>query len=532
MSNEKETSIPDEQKQDSQKSRPVSPELVSQLEAQSSPEGKIRCCIDFMRAALSGRAPRFKDYWDAKKICLPFFKEALAPHVRTVLWGEYVEISTEARHLKTLFDEQSAFAMEQIDLAIQGVEADLTNYDELLSQAPPIQAPDECQAVEAQKDEFLLMQRELNLLNALASRINSLRKEVTKTEMRIRFKNKFFDRLSQAGDRVFPKRKELIHRLSELFLSAVEAFTQNQFTDEALTKAPIVTLKEEIKDLQSWSKLLTLDTQTFGQARTKLSECWDKLKIYDQERKQEFAEKKETFKKNVETVMDKIKLLNQRCLAENFSIDDAMKQSRDILSFMKTIELGREEFRYLKEEISKARAPVEERLDQEHQAREKEMEEASRQRRDKIEEFKKKIQEAASGVSEKSVEELSEAKDELQKQLNLLQLTHAERELLEHSLKELRDQIIDKKEKAISALTLEEKNSLLHLQQALGEWKRQKNEIRDQLEIYRKALSGSGFDFEKAMRYRELMDAEKIRLDKVNAAIEEIESKIEELENT
>jgi len=33
------------------------------------------------------------------------------------------------------------------------------------------------------------------------------------------------------------------------------------------------------------------------------------------------------------------------------------------------------------------------------------------------------------------------------------------------------------------------------------------------------------------MRYRELIDAEKVRLDKVNGAIEEIESKIEELEN-
>ena len=42
-------------------------------------------------------------------------------------------------------------------------------------------------------------------------------------------------------------------------------------------------------------------------------------------------------------------------------MDEAMKQSSDILSFMKTIELGRDEVHYLKDEISKARTPVFER---------------------------------------------------------------------------------------------------------------------------------------------------------------------------
>ena len=66
-------------------------------------------------------------------------------------------------------------------------------------------------------------------------------------------------------------------------------------------------------------------------------------------------------------------------------------------------------------------------------------------------------------------------------------------------------------------------------------WKngrRKSKKFATQLETYRKALAGSGFDFEKAMRYRGLMDEEKVRLDKANHAIEEIETKIEELENT
>lgn len=534
MSNEPEISIPSEEDAP-KKEKTLSAglkDLLSQMEKLSSGEDKIRQCLTFMRSALSDKVPRFKDYWEAKRICLPLFKEALPPHARTALWGEYIEVSTEARHLKDILDEQSSFASEQINLAIEGVEADLEKYDELLSLTPRLHVPESTQAIEGNREKYLMLQQELNLLNNLAARVNSLRKEVIKTEMRIRFKNKFFDRLSKIGDRIFPRRKELIKEISALFLADVKRFTEHQFTPVILKAAPILTLREEIKDLQIWAKELTLDTQTFTETRSALSKAWDILREYGKELKKESLEKDELYKKNVDLVMDKIKLLEGRCQAETFTIEEAMKQSQDILSFMKGIELGPSEVRSLKEAVIKARAPVEERLKTAHQAREKEIQEAQKQRQDKIDEFKKRVQVTADSVAEKSSEELTAMKEELQKQLNLLNLTHAEKELLEHSLKELRDRIIDKKEKAIAALSEEERNSLQHLQAVLEEWKAQKNEIRTQLDLYRKALSGSGFDFEKAMRYRELIDAEKFRLDKINTTIEEIEAKIEELENS
>ena len=64
----------------------------------------------------------------------------------------------------------------------------------------------------------------------------------------------------------------------------------------------------------------------------------------------------------------------------------------------------------------------------------------------------------------------------------------------------------------------------------MKERKEQRQEIKTNLEDYRKAVGGSGFDFEKAMLYRELMEEEKNRLDKVNHIIGEIEEKIEEIE--
>jgi Spy/CpxP family protein refolding chaperone len=114
----------------------------------------------------------------------------------------------------------------------------------------------------------------------------------------------------------------------------------------------------------------------------------------------------------------------------------------------------------------------------------------------------------------------------------LLSITQAEREVLEQELKVLRDLMNDKKEKAMLSLTPEERQSLDHLYQVAEEWKIQKGEVREQLEVYRRALAGSGFDFEKAMRYRELIDSEKTRLDKVNAVITELEAQIDALEGT
>ena len=525
-----ETTVPQEKQE-----RPASPvlkELIVELGKLTSGEEKIQKCLAVMKAALSDKTVRFRDYWEAKRLCLPFFKENLAGSARSTLWAEYIEISTEARHLKETLDEQSAFAVEQIDLAIQAIEKDLEKIDELVAQVSHWTVPEECETLRSKKDLYTKLQRELDVLNTLAARVNSLRKEVIRTEMRIRFKNKFFDRLSKAGDKIFPQRKELIRQISAEFLTDVKSFAAKCGSAQSSKDAPIFTLRDEIKFLQILAKEMTLDTHAFTETRLELSKCWDVLKECDKERKKEIAEKKEVFQKNVELIMDKIRPLAERCQAETFSMDEAMKQSGDILSFMKTIDLGRDEVRYLKDEIAKARTPVIERERKEQEIREKEIEESQRQRRDKIEDFKRRLQEAADQVSEKTIEELLSLKDELTKQLGILSATHAEKELLEHSLKEFRDRIIEKKEKAIASLSAEEQNSLQHLKQMLEEWKVQKQEIRLQIETYRKALAGSGFDFDKAMRYRTLMDEERIRLDKVNHAIEDIEAKIEELEST
>lgn len=506
-------------------------ELIARLEKLNAAEEKIQSCLEFMQGALVYKAPRFKDYWEVKRICLPLFKDVQVTQSRSLLWSKYIEISTEARHLKEVLDEQANFAMEQIDLAIKAVETDLQTYKEALVNSRPWTLPPDCHFLDSKKEIYETPQQELNVLNNFAARVNSLRKEVIRTEMRIRFKNKFFERLSLAGDAIFPRRKDLVKQISASFTADIGEFSHYVASVEGQEQTPIFELREEIKALQQLAKELTLDTQTFTETRLQLSTCWDLLKEKDKERKKEMSEKQSVFKKNVELILDKIKPFAERCQSPTITIDEATKQSHEILTFMKQVELGRDEVRFLKEEISNARLPVVERMNKEHEGREKELEEAQRQKRDKIEDFKKRLGSAQERIAEMTIDQLLLSKDELHKQLVLLPMTQAEKELLEQALKEFRDLINDKKEKAIASLTPEERNSLEHLKLRLEDWNLQKQDIRKQLEIYRTALAGSGFDFEKAIYYRGLFDTEKARLEKANTAIEEIEEKVEELEN-
>src|SRR5690348_16298986 len=100
--------------------------------------------------------------------------------------------------------------MEQLELAIAALEQYLDKFEELLAQMPEIAHLNYSHSVKQKVDIYGTLQRELNLLNTMAARVNGLRKEVMKTDMRIRFKNKFLQRLSKAGDRIFPRRKDRI----------------------------------------------------------------------------------------------------------------------------------------------------------------------------------------------------------------------------------------------------------------------------------------------------------------------------------
>ncbi len=504
-------------------------QFVDKFSALPTPEEKIAFGLQFMRSSISQEgSPRFREFWEARKWLLPRFKENINPAIRSTLWAEYVELTVEARRLKEILEEQSAFAMEQIDLAIQALEKDVENLETLLGQAEEVNFPQNCQTVRQKSATYNAVQSELNFLNTLASRLNGLRKEILKTEMRVRFKTKFFKRLSELGDHIFPKRKELIAEVSAEFEKDVESFVSKHFKDGQIVGAPYYVLREEIKALQGMSKVLTLSSGGFSRTRLKLSECWDQVKAVEKEHKKEVNLKKQASSELCQQFVVKIEEIAPKAAEMELSaIDEAIEA---ISQEMRTADLHRDDVRYLRDSLAKLRAPHLEALEQ--KAREIEMIEKEKQRlkKEQVVELKAQIADLIRDGANLEMEALVSAFAEVKQKLEKLETSKMEKQQIERSLRPLKDLVADKKENSLLHLTDDQRQNLENLRTVLLQKKQRRQEIKDQIETYRKALGSSGLDFEKALLYREQADQEKALLDKANASIEEIEKKISEIE--
>lgn len=497
------------------------------------PEKKLQLCIDFMRSALNRNgAPDFKYFWEVRKNCLPLFKESINPSARIHLWAEYSELSKEARHLKEILDEQSAFAIEQIDIAIKSLESDIEHMEEQSKKMPNIDLPSKSLTLEPSFPFYNQIQRELNLLNTYAGRINALRKELIRTEMRIRQKNVFFQRLSTAGDRVFPKRKDYIKQISQQFMENVNSFISKNFSSGEI-QGSLFTFREEIKALQSIAKVLTLNTHSFTHTRTKLSECWDKVKRLEKERKKERAQKRVIYKKSVEEVEEKIKAYEELSEKETLSNSEALQQLNQVFSHMKTLELGREEFHSLKEKISTLKKQITDKekiIEQERLKKEKEKE---RLKQEQFVELRNRLEGFVQEAETLENEEILKQKDVLLNEIaEAPLLTKSDKQSLEKILQPLRDVIAGNKEKALMAMPEGDRQALETLRSMLQQRLERRQEIKEQLEQYRKSAGSSGLDFEKAIAYKELIAKQKEQMEKVNERIKELQDKVKVIEST
>ncbi|NGX57367.1 MAG: hypothetical protein K940chlam3_00258 [Chlamydiae bacterium] len=501
--------------------------FLEDLEGQDTPENKISFILQFMDISISqGGSPSFKNFWEARKLCLSLFKEEnLSYVVRTHLWGKYVELSKEAHRLKEVLDEQSAFAAEQIKLAIESLEEDLGKMSEPLKYAPELKFDSCAKFIAEDEGHYIKVQRELALLNAFASRINALRKELIKTDMRIRFKNTFFQRLSLAGDKVFPRRKELIKEISQRFIVDIDQFIEENFSSSHFQQ-PLYFLRDEIKSLQSMAKVLTLNTQAFNQTRMKLSECWDKIKKVEKERKKDRAKMHASFKENVAQVEPKIQELEAKYAAQELNDAQVKASIKEIQDFMRSIKLGRDDVKKLKERLHKISAQ------QVSMASAVEKERTERQR--KVEEerqaaFAKVFSELElliKDINGQPMEKVVSERDRLIEEFDQLSLTKWESHDIKQQFKVFEDKLSKMK---IDNLSTNEREAYDQLQTLFEECQKRRKDIREQLEDYRKASGSSGLDFEQALKQSELQEHEKGRLADVDAEIAEIEKRIQGL---
>ncbi len=498
-------------------------EFTEKLQALPTPEEKIAFGLGFMRQTISqeGGSPRFREFWEARRHTLPLFKEKVDVSIRSKLWGEFMELTQEARKLKEMLEQESTFAMEQIDLAIVALEADVARLGELLAEAPELPFSPAAGELYEKRDQYNAMQRELNLLNTLASRLNGLRKEILKTDMRIRFKTKFLKRLSELGDKIFPRRKELIDGVSSEFERDVTAFVERYFAAGQVGGARYFELREAIKALQSTAKLLTLSSEVFTRTRVKLSECWDLVRELEKERKRFVAEVRQANSEKVNELQARIvALAGTASLRE---LDAALEEvSREMRGLA---ELTRDDVRFLRDEMSKVRAPLA--AVEADKQRELEQQERARQKakRDRIDAYKARAQSAG---KETPAEGLADELTALEGELNSLEVTNFEKQNLDRLLRPLRHLVAEHRERVF--LTDDQRHTLENLRAALDQKKKRRAEIKEQLEQHRRSLASSGLDFEKAMALRESIEQEKEQLAKVEEGIEELETKMTELD--
>jgi len=505
-------------------------DLEASLKESKEPEKKLELVIHFMETALAQQGtPHFKDFWEAKKMCLDLFREHINPIARIHLWARYSELSREARKLKELFDEESAFAVEQIEMALHAIEAEVAKIPELVGSYPQFQFRIPARQLHHNEAQYKELQTELDLMNAYASKITALRKELMKTDMRIRDKNHFFARLSTLGDAVFPKRKELITKVSELFRTDIDAFIANTFTGELKT-AELFHVKDEIKALQSAAKELTLNAETFAASREGLSQCWDTVSRLIESKKKEEVEQRVEFRQHRDEILAKLSDITKRHEEKKLDDQGALAELDLISMQMRKMVLGRHEIDILREKLTEVRKVFLAKQQIEVNAARDAIRQKEEARKAALEAAETGIEQAIATAAQKEPGVLQGIYEELADTISDLSCYRAEKIELERKLHRFRDLILEMKEQKIQNLAADDKEKLSHLKQFLSELTEQRDDVKARLENLRRQKGSSQLNFAQALEANDSIDQERARLERIETNIEEIEQQISDLE--
>jgi DNA repair exonuclease SbcCD ATPase subunit len=512
---------------------PSSVNYASFMEAfsqQESVEQKLTLALDFMEQAIGqSETPHFKVFWEVRRQCLALFKENINSSLRAHLWAKYCDLSREARRLKEILDEQTAFAMEQIEIAVKALEIELSPEENSSVKNPTMLFAETPRSLTEEKiSTYTEIQQRLGFLNAQAARIDVLREELIKTEMRVRHKNKFFERLSAAGDQVFPMRKELIKRNSLQFITDVDLFVDTYFPQHQ-PQGDLYALREEIKAWQGLAKQLTLNSHAFTHSRRRLSECWDKLKELEKERKKMRSQQRHEYKNNADAIIVQLNEFQAAIEAEQTSLEELRQQHSKLNDAIRKTELERDDVRSLRSSLDTLRQSIEAKEKAEQQIRDDEERVKQQQRQEKLRLFKEQITALTAEVRSLEMELLQQRYQELLAQCESAGFSRQERLQLERPFKELRENIAAQKDRLLLALAdggddLTTDKAVL--QADLRKLQTHRQQIKEQLEQLKRQAGTSGLDFTRAIELNEQIEAAKERLEKTDHAVRELSSKL------
>ncbi len=478
-------------------------DFFSRLEACKTIEEKLRLTLVFLQEALAEEgAPRFRHFWEARKLCVPFFQEGVHPAIRAQLWEEFTEISKQARELKDHLDKASAFAAEQYDLAIVALEAEVGERETRLASIAPLPQI-RSEVLRGRLPIYTERQKELTILNSWASRLNALRKELAGTAMRLRDKNRLFKRLSALGELVFPRRRELVEEVSHAFIEDVDRFIDGAFA-EGEAQMPPFRLREEIQGLQAYAKVLTLSTRAFASSRERLSECWNRVRESDKEHKREQGKQRAAFKEQLDAFRGRIdELLKLETDEATKAIDHL---SDEVGSEVQGLDIGPREERQMRDLFGKARQELFGRVKAERAAKT----EASREM---MEQLRVKI---SAAVEEKlSLDLLLKQRSELEVEIAEAILFSSHRKQLEQELLPLSRRLVEVEEEELLT-TPEGREEVLNRRQS------RRSEVKGRIDELKRQKALSGLDLDRALGVEQELRAEKEKLEHLNNLISEL----------
>lgn len=493
------------------------------LNALESPIQRVRLCIVVMRQSLSKpNYPAFVLFWEAKKSALESFKEISTPTVRSALWEEYIELTKEARRLSDLLQEQNAFSLEQIELAVQTLEKDLEEEASRISSMDRITFPKEASTLLDRETTYNNNQLQLNFIHAMASKIQTIRKELISVPTSMKHKGRVLQRLSSLGDQIFPRRKKMIQEMSTLFYEDVQRFISKYFETKATgskeKSPPLYLLKEEIKAFQKMAKVFSISSECFFSTRKLLGKCFDTIKQREKERRLGYQEKKQKTQQVFESIYQEIQNFGKWISTETFSKKTYSDKLNDLVENIERVPFVHEQLKILRGELEKQKQLAEDKYLQKDSPSILQ----NGLKREEIAAFLSEYEATLEKVSDISIQELVDLREDVIKKSLTMRFNLEEEMQYQLLLIELQIATIVKQEEACWQIEdvcekVQKLTDHLHVTFAC------KEEVKLQLESLRKLNSSSGLNFQQALLCRDCIQKTRDYIEKINDSIEKLE---------
>ncbi len=470
--------------------------FIKGLEAENSSHTKLEEMLKYMQLQLShGKIKPLNRFWKMRSFCLERFKEELSFSKRVPLWETYCKIVSEITKLKEVLDEKVAFHSEEIVKAIESIEKDLERLPEIITDSPPVEIPKNCPCLEKNAAAYQSSQKELNTISHYAKQLNALKSDVIELETPHKEKQLLLDRLHVLGDVVFPRRRELLALISKKYNDDINYFVSINFEKNEL-KMPLFELKDQIKNLQAFAKVVSLNVGAFSNSREKLSQCWDQIRTFEKAQKKVKEEQKATFNKNEISLTDRIQTLKEN--KANLSKNDFDQEINKIGESIQKVDLLKSQRKKLTELLA---------LIDEAAATKK----ISTPEEDTFIQIQREILD---------LQEKAKHWDyfSLVNEYKRVQKIYTDSKLLETHQNKIMRRFFTIKELLMEKL-LEEVENRVDIEELSPQIEDFRNGIKEDRESYRKALNTSNQSIEKAMLYNELLTQTKQRLSEFDKRI-------------